>query len=477
MFDEEKAHEGSVETFRIEKDLLGEVEVPREAYWGASTQRAIKNFSFTGLKVPVYLIRAYGYVKKAAAITNYELGFLNKEKFEAIALACDEVIEGKFDNCPLDALQGGAGTSTNMYINEVVANRATELLGGKKGEYIVRPIEDVNLHQSTNDTYPTALKVAALFLLKDLEKAVQKVQGAFQKLEKEFSEIVKVGVTELQEAVPITLGLQMGSYADAFSRDRWRIFKCMERIRMVNLGGTAVGTGLTAPTEYIFRVIEVLRELTGLNVARADLIPGETANIDSIVEVSGILKAHAANLSKVANDLRLMNFMGEIKLPALQAGSSVMPGKVNPVLAEAAIQVAWKVKANDYMIGEAASWGSFQINEFLPLVAYALLETLEILVKFDEKFARHVSDIRADPKICEERLHRSFTILTALLPRYGYHGVEKLVKEYIEERERALKEGEEPPTMYSFLKNRIGEEELKSILNPLRLTSLGYRLP
>ncbi len=460
------------EKYRVEKDLLGEVKIPADSLWGAHTQRAVENFPFSRLKVNPYLIRAYGYVKKAAAITNYELGFLPEDKFKAIALACDELIEGKYDGlCPLDALQGGAGTSTNMFVNEVIANRATELLGGKKGEYIVRPLEDVNLHQSTNDTYPTALKIAALFLLHDLERSVQKVQGAFQSLERKFSDIVKVGVTELQEAVPITLGLQMGACADAFSRDRWRIFKCRERIRMLNIGGTAVGTGLAAPTEYIFRVIEVLRELTGLNIARADLVPGETANIDSIVEVSGILKSHAANISKVANDLRLMNFMGEVKLPAVQPGSSIMPGKINPVIAEAAIQISWKVKSNDYIINEAASFGSFQINEFLPIVAYALLESLEILKNFDEKFAWYVENIEAVPEVCSGRLKKSFTIFTALLPEMGYHGVEALVKDYLKEREKTP-----GLTVYEFLRAKIGEDKLRTVLDPLRLTSLGYRL-
>ncbi len=257
------------------------------------------------------------------------------EKAEAIINACDEIAKGRFsDQFPVDALQGGAGTSTNMNLNEVIANRAIEILGGNKGDYsLIHPLEDVNLHQSTNDVYPTAIKVAGIYRLRDLAKAIAELQGAFQEKEKEFAGIIKIGRTELQEAVPITLGAEFSAFAEAISRDRWRTFKCEERLRVVNLGGTAVGTGLAAPQDYIFLVIEKLREVTGLGLSRGENLPAETANADSFVEVSGILKAHAVNLLKIANDLRLMNLLGEIKLPQLQAGSSIMPGKVNPVLA------------------------------------------------------------------------------------------------------------------------------------------------
>jgi aspartate ammonia-lyase len=287
---------------RIEKDLLGELAVPRDAYWGIHTQRAVNNFSISGMKVNAGLISALAQTKKACTLANLETGHLTPEKGKTIIAACDDIAAGRLsDQFPVDALQGGAGTSTNMNVNEVIANRAIELQGGKKGNYdFIHPLEDVNLHQSTNDVYPTALKVAAIFKLRDLSNAVSGLQGAFQEKEKEFAAIVKMGRTELQEALPITLGAEFSAFAEAFSRDRWRIFKCEERLRVVNLGGTAVGTGLAAPRDYIFLVIEKLREVTGLGLSRGENILGETANADSFVEVSGILKAHAVNLIKIA---------------------------------------------------------------------------------------------------------------------------------------------------------------------------------
>ncbi len=248
---------------------------------------------------------------------------------------------------------------------------------------MVSPLDHVNLHQSTNDTFPTAIKVAGIIGLRRLSEAVARLQGAFQDKEKEFGLIVKIGRTELQEAVPITLGMEFSAFAEAISRDRWRIFKCEERLRVVNIGGTAVGTGLAAPRDYIFLVIEKLRDVTGLGLARGENLPGETANADPFVEISGILKAHASNLAKIANDLRLLNLLGEIKVPGLQAGSSIMPGKINPVIMEAAIQAAIKAMANDFIITEAASRGTLQLSEFLPVLADALLESLELLCQHE----------------------------------------------------------------------------------------------
>jgi aspartate ammonia-lyase len=276
---------------RIEYDFLGALEISADAYWGIHTQRAIHNFPISGIKVNSRLIKSLAQIKNSCCLANRETGFLSKEKTEAIITACDEITAGKLsDQFPIDALQGGAGTSTNMNMNEVIANRAIEILSGNKGDYtIIHPLEDVNLHQSTNDVYPTAIKVSAIFRLRDLSKAIANLQGAFQEKEKESSSIVKLGRTELQEAVPITLGAEFSAFAEAFSRDRWRTFKCEERLRVVNLGGTAVGTGLAAPRDYIFLVIEKLREVTGLGLSRGENILSETANADVFVEVSGIL--------------------------------------------------------------------------------------------------------------------------------------------------------------------------------------------
>jgi len=453
---------------RIEKDLLGELEVPQNAYWGIHTQRAINNFHISGIKVNVGLIRSLAQTKKACSLANLETGHLPPDKAKAIIAACDEISAGELaDQFPIDALQGGAGTSTNMNINEVIANRAIEILGGSKGDYtIIHPLEDINLHQSTNDVYPTAVKVAAIFLLRDLSKAITNLQGAFQEKEKEFAAIVKIGRTELQEAVPITLGAEFSAFAEAFSRDRWRTFKCEERLRVVNLGGTAVGTGLAAPRNYIFLVIEKLRDVTGFGLSRGENVMGETANVDSFVEVSAILKAHAVNLIKIANDLRLMNFLGEIRLPQLQAGSSIMPGKVNPVLAEATIQTGIKVISNDGIITETAARGTLQINEFLPLLAHALLESLDLLININDLLTNHVRGIEANKDKCEEFFNASPMIITALLPLIGYEKATEFIKEYSSSNKN---------NMRHFLEEKLGKELIDKTFSPYQLTTLGYK--
>lgn len=455
--------------YRIEKDLLGELKVPQEAYWGVHTQRALENFPISAVKVNLSLIKGYCLVKKAAALANQELKLLEDKKVRAIIQACEEVIEGKLaDQFPVDALQGGAGTSTNMNVNEVLANRAIEILGGRPGEYgLVNPIEDVNLNQSTNDTYPTALKVAAINKFRELSQQIAELQGAFQRKEKEFAKIVKIGRTELQEAVPITLGQEFSAFAESIARDRWRVFKCEERLRLVNIGGTAVGTGLTAPRSYIFLVIETLRQVTGLGLSRGETVLDQTANGDSFVEVSGILKAHAANLLKISRDLRLLNLLQEIELAVAQAGSSIMPGKVNPVILEAVGQVAMKVIANDLVITEAASQGSLQINEFLPVLSNALLESLDILVNINRIFAAHVLAVKANEEKCREYFDQSPGIITALLPRIGYEKAEALLEEFKASGKKNLRE---------FLSDKLGKELIERVFDPYNLISLGYDL-
>ena len=454
--------------YRREKDFLGEKEVPGEAYWGIHTQRALENFPFSGSRVNPSLIRSLATVKKACGLANLELGYLDERKGKAILAACEEVIEGKlYDQFPVDALQGGAGTSSNMNMNEVVANRAVELLGGKRGDHsMVHPIEDVNLHQSTNDVYPTAVKVSAILLLRELSQTIARVQGSFQRKEKEFARIVKVGKTELQEAVPITLGAEFSAFGEAMARDRWRTFKCEERLRVVNLGGTAVGTGLNAPRSYIFLAVEKLREVTGLGLSRGENLLDATANTDPFVEVSGILKAHASSLGKIANDLRLLHLFGEIELPKLQPGSSIMPGKVNPVVLEAVMQVALRVMANDFLIAEACSRSTLQINEFLPLLAHSLLESLDLLIRTDEVLARHADGITANETRCRESFDRSPMIVTAFLPHIGYDRASELLQAFRASGRKNVRE---------FLQEKLGMEMVERALSPERLISLGYR--
>jgi aspartate ammonia-lyase len=410
-------------------------------------------------------------VKQAAALVNRDLGAPPSDKAQAIISACDEVACGCLsDQFPVDALQGGAGTSTNMNVNEVIAARAAELMGARRGDRdVVRPLEDVNLHQSTNDVYPTALRVAAILKVRELAQAVAALQGAFQRKEKGFARIVKVGRTELQEAVPMTLGQEFGAFAEAISRDRWRTFKCEERLRVVNLGGTAIGTGLTAPRDYIFRVVDRLRELTSIGLARGENLAGETANADALVEVSGMLKALATNLVKIANDLRLLNLLGEIRLPAVQAGSSIMPGKVNPVICEMVVQVGLKVMVNDALIGECASRGTLQINEFLPLISESLLESLSLLERSVLRFASHVDGIEADESRCLERFVRSEAIVTALVPVLGYGRCADLVNEF----RRSDTGGK---TIIEFLKERVDCATVESAFTPEALLMLGHKL-
>ncbi len=453
---------------RVESDKFGQMEIPDEAYRGIHTYRAMRNFQISGYKTPAGLIHAMADVKKAACRANCQLGCIPAEKAEAITAACDEVRAGKLDSeFPIDALQGGAGTSTNMNLNEVIANRALEILGRQKGEYDhVHPIEDVNLHQSTNDVYPTALRIAAIRGVRNLSEAAALLQGAFQSKEKEFAHIVCMGRTEMQDAVPMTLGSQFSGHAEAIARDRWRAFKCEERLRTVNIGGTAVGTGLTAPRKYIFLVIEKLREITGLGLTRAEQNVDATANIDQLVEVSGIIGALAANLMKIAGDLRLLHFLKEIELPALQTGSSIMPGKVNPVIIEAVTCAGMKVLANGGMIAECASRGTLQINEFMPLVAFALLESIEIMSKTCRTFAGHVEGITADEAACRRNFENNPSIITAFLPELGYGKCEKMLEEF---------RGLSGMNFIEYLEKELGRETVEKCLSPHRLIALGYK--
>lgn len=417
---------------RLECDLIGAMAVPADALHGIHTVRALEHFPLTGRPVHPELTRAYGAVKLACAMTNCALGFWADDpaKAEAIERACQEMADGLLnDHVVVDLLQGGAGTSTNMNVNEVLANRALQILGEPLGHYQrVNPLEDINLHQSTNDTYPTALRLAAIRMLGRLEERVLALQEAFQAAEKRFAHVVKVGRTEMQDAVLITLGREMGAYAEAFSRDRWRIYKCHERLRVINLGGTAVGTGVAAPREYIFRVSEALRDITGIGFARAENLVEATQNADVFVEVSGILKACAASLLKVCSDLRYLSSgpdagVGEIRLPRLQAGSSIMPGKVNPVIPEAVSQAAMMIMGYDATLTFACASGSLELNPFLPLVACCLLDGIDLLDRSCDILRRFCIDgIEVDEARCRRHVEEATATLTALLPALGYEG-------------------------------------------------------
>ncbi len=421
---------------RTETDLLGTRPVPADALYGIGTVRALENFPLAGRPVHRELVHAYGAVKLAAARTNHELGRWDEPTFAALETACAEMAEGKLDVwVVVDALQGGAGTSTNVNVNEVLANRALQLLGRPPGEYAtLSPGDDVNRHQSTNDTYPTALKVAAVRLVRRLEREVVALLEAFQAKEKAFADVVKVARTQLQDAVLIPLGREMGAYAEAFGRDRWRLYKCEERLRVVNLGGTAVGTGLAAPREYIFRAVEHLRDVTGLGLARAENLVEATQNTDAFVEVSGILKVHASNLVKVSSDLRLLSSgpdcgLGEIRLPERQPGSSIMPGKVNPVIPEAATQAALQTIANDQALTTACSMGNLELNAFMPLIADALLGSLDLLARACDVLRRFcVQGIEADAEACGRHVGVATAVVTALVAEIGYDAATEVAR-------------------------------------------------
>lgn len=454
---------------RRDHDLLGELELPEEALYGIQTERARRNFAAAGRPVLAAVIQAGAQVKLACAMANHECGYLDAAEAEAIIRAAEEIVRGEhLEHFVVDALQGGAGTSTNMNWNEVIARRASQL-----SDLDIRPHDHVNLHQSTNDVFPTAVKIAAIQRLGSLESAVIELLEALQEKERAFADIPKLGRTQLRDAVPMTLGREFGAWASAIARDRWRLAKCVERLREVNLGGTAIGTGITAPRRYIFCAIEKLREVTGLGLARAENLIDATSNQDPFVEVSGILRAHASNLVKLSRDLRLLSSgpiggLGEIELPALQPGSSIMPGKVNPVLPEMTMQAAFRVMAHDQEINLAVMSGELQLNAFLPLVADALVGSIEILTRVDHTLARHgIAGITANPERCRELLERSREIVTALIPAIGHERAVELAR-HMAEHHLDVRQANRQLAI-------LPDDQLDELLQPDRLCALGWR--
>jgi aspartate ammonia-lyase len=458
---------------RNEHDLLGPRDVPADALHGVHTERAAENFSLAGRSVHVQLVRAFGTVKLACARTNHELGRWDEPTYAAIEQACGELSEGLLDeHAATDALQGGAGTSTNMNVNEVIANRALQLLGKPLGDYeTLSPTDDINLHQSTNDTYPTALRIAAIRMLRSLEREVIALLEAFQAKERAFADIVKVGRTQMQDAVLTTVGREMSAYAEALARDRWRIYKCEERLRVVNLGGTAIGTGLGAPRQFIFRAIDHLKDITNLGLARAENLVEATQNTDVFVEVSGILKALASNLLKICTDLRLLSSgpdggLAEIRLPARQAGSSIMPGKVNPVIPEAVSQAAMVVMGNDQIITTACSMGSLELNAFMPVIADALLTNLDLLTRSCDTLRRQCVDgIEANTERCRQLVHGTTAAVTALIEVIGYDAATDLARE--------ATDGEQSLRELVLQRELLTAEQFNELVSPENVTRLG----
>lgn len=442
-------------------------------HYGPETGAALLNFPLSTYRLPPVFIESYALVKRVCAHANMELGHLDKKKGRAISTICLEIEAGNHhDQIVVDPLQGGAGTSTNMNMNEVIASLATEKLATRTPELTVMPLADLNMHQSTNDTYPTAVRIAMLRLMKQLEVSISNLQEALQQKEHQFQHIVKLGRTQLQDAVPTTLGITFGAFADAISRDRWRIFKARERIKIVNLGGTAIGTGLGAPRNYIFKVTELLKQLSGLVIARGENLVDTTQNLDTFVEVSGMLKAYATSLMKIANDLRLMGSgpyggLGEITLPAVQAGSTIMPGKVNPVIPESVIQVALKTIANDQTIALVAAMGQLELNHLFPLLTHSMLESLMLLNNATKVFTtRCIEGIKANEEQCKRLLLRSESIITVLVPMLGYQKIAQLLN--------TAQKNNTPIKTVLLESKLITEEQLNRLLSPGNMYQLGY---
>ena len=425
---------------RKEFDSIGEKEIENEIYYGIHTVRAVENFNIeNGKRVNSELIKSILLVKMAAVLTNNRIKKISDYKKEAILYAIDKILDGLYKDktlCPLPAIQGIAGTSTNMNVNEVIANIGLEYMGKDKGQYeYLDPIEDVNLSQSTNDVYPTALKITVIRLLKDLVEEVRQLQEELQQKENEFASIKKIARTQLQDAIKITLGQEFGAYGEAISRDRWRLYKIEERIRLVNIGGTAIGTGIASSIEYRAQITSELQKITKLGIARAENLIDNTQNLDVFVEVSGLLKTLAVTLNKIANDLRWMNSgpyggLNEINLKKLQMGSTIMPEKINPVGAEHMRQIYYKIIANDLIITQASTDGEFELNPNLPIIAEALLETIELLRDGISLFRKNViSEITVNKEHIEKILNSVPTRLSEQIDEHGYNKIAQLIRE------------------------------------------------
>ena len=455
---------------RVEADSIGSLDVPVDAYYGVQTLRAKQNFPITGQKLTDAFIVSLAEIKKAAAMTNRDTGSLKQPIADAVVSACDEIIAGKLhDQFIVDPIQGGAGTSANMNANEVIANRAIELLNGIKGDYsLVHPNDHVNMSQSTNDVFPTAGKLTTLSLLPGLSEQLTRLYDALEQKGNEFDSIVKMGRTQLQDAVPIRLGQSFHAYASAVARDLRRLEKARDEMRVINMGGTAIGTAVNASPAYLGGIAENLRRTSGINVIQADDLIDATQNLDCFVAVSGVLKCCAVDLSKMSNDLRLLSSgpktgIGEIHLPAKQNGSSIMPGKVNPVIPEVVTQVAFNVIGNDVTITMAAEAGQLELNAFEPVLFYKVFESITTLKNAVRTFVDNcVSGIAADEERCLELLHRSVGIVTALCPYIGYKKASEIAKQALKTNESveeiALEDG------------LLNKEELDRVLDPMSMT-------
>ena len=458
---------------RSEHDSIGERSLPRDVYYGVQSLRAAENFHITGLTMHPEIINAIAEIKKASAITNYEIGLLDKKVADAIVKACDEIVAGKLhDAFIVDPIQGGAGTSLNMNANEVIANRAIELLGGGKGDYsLVNPNDHVNCGQSTNDVFPSAGKLAVLKLLIKAQLQLERLYKALVAKAEEFDDVIKMGRTQLQDAVPIRLGQEFRAYSEAVRRDIARLEKAQDEMRCLNMGGTAVGTGINADEVYLRRIVPNLSQVSGLRLIQAFDLIDATQNLDGFVAVSGAVKTCAVNLSKMCNDLRLLSSgprcgLGEINLPPKQNGSSIMPGKVNPVIPEVVNQVCFNIMGNDLTITMAAEAGQLELNAFEPIIFWNLTHAVEFLTYAVNTLVDNcIVGITANRERCKAMVDNSVGIITALTPHIGYEHAAVIAKEAIRTgcsvRDLILEKG------------ILDEAQLEKILDPYSMTQPG----
>ena len=456
--------------YRSEHDSLGTKDIPAGAYYGVQSLRAAENFRITGLSVHPLLITSVAEIKKAAALTNLEIGLLDRPVAEAIIRACNEITAGRLHNAFIvDPIQGGAGTSLNMNANEVIANRAIELLGGRKGDYaLVSPYDHVNRSQSTNDVIPSAGKLTVLKLLTAARAQLERLCQALETKGEVFDDVLKMGRTQMQDAVPIRLGQEFRAYGQAVRRDIARLGRVQEEMRRLNMGGTAVGTGINADGRYLRRIVPNLSKVTGLRLVQAEDLIDATQNADAFVSVSGAVKTCAVNLSKLSNDLRLMSSgprcgLGEIELPPRQNGSSIMPGKVNPVIPEVVNQVAFQIMGNDLTITMAAEAGQLELNAFEPVILHNLIQSVEILDRAARTLTDHcIAGITANRERCRALVENSVGLITALCPHVGYERASQLAK-------RAIATG--APVRTLILEEGLADEEtLDRILDPCAMT-------
>ena len=454
---------------RKESDSIGELEVPENAYYGVQTLRGFENFQITEIKMNDTLVRNITKIKKVASKVNGKYGYINPEIAQAIEIACNEILSGKFQaDFITDAVQGGAGTTVNMNVNEVIANRATELLGGKKGEYLCHPNDHVNCSQSTNDVIPTAGKLTVLDLADKFLEKLEILILALESKAQEFDGIIKMGRTQLEDAVPIRLGQEFQAYASALKRDCKRIQEDLKEMHVINLGGTAIGTSVNVGAGYLENIVSALSEECNRELIKAGDLIDATQNVDGFVSVSGSLKACAVNLSKMSNDLRLMSSgprtgLGEITLPAKQNGSSIMPGKVNPVIPEVVSQVAFLVIGNDMTIAMAAEGGQLELNAFEPVIFYKLFESLTCLANAVHTLTVNcIVGITANREHCEDLVYNSVGVVTALCPYLGYKKSAELAKEALKKNVRI----KDLVLEYGLMEKEV----LEQILDPYAMT-------